>query len=306
MRTHAASPIPLPLGGDRVRVLISGRDEASRARIGGIELSLGGPYEVTVDPEPLADLGEPGTFDETGMVGGCAVEADGRSHVYYSGFQRGVTVPFWFFGGLLLSDDGARTARRASRAPVLDRSDVDPIIAGAPWILREHGIWRMWYTSGVRWSVEGAAPRHYYHIKYAESDDGLTWRRDGRVAIDFGPAEYAIGRPCVVRDSDCYRMWYSYRGDAYRIGYAESPDGLSWTRHDDRAGIDVSPGGWDSEMIEYAAVFNHAGRRWMLYNGNGYGGSGLGLAVLEDDGPASARVAVRHAAHLARAGPQHV
>ena len=54
-------------------------------------------------------------------------------------------------------------------------------------------------------------------------------------------------------------MWYSYRGDAYRIGYAESVDGLEWERKDEEAGIDVSADGWDSEMIEYPCVFEHAG-----------------------------------------------
>jgi hypothetical protein len=37
--------------------------------------------------------------------------------------------------------------------------------------------------------------------------------------------------------------------------------------------------GWDSEMIEYPFVFEHDGLRYMLYNGNGYGRSGFGLAV---------------------------
>jgi hypothetical protein len=44
-------------------------------------------------------------------------------------------------------------------------------------------------------------------------------------------------------------------------------------------GIDVSDDGWDSEMIEYPFVFKHDGLRYMLYNGNGYGRSGFGLAV---------------------------
>jgi hypothetical protein len=282
MRTHAASPIPLAAEGEVVRVLISGRDEHSRARIGSIEIVLSGPELVAVSREPVADLGEPGCFDENGMVGGCAVSDGSRLRIYYSGWQLGVTVPFWFFGGLLESDDGGVTARRWSRAPVLDRNDVDPIIAGAPWIVREAGRWRMWYTSGVRWSCESGAAKHYYHIKYAESDDGVCWRRDGLVAVDFRDGEYAIGRPCVIRDADRYRMWYSYRGNAYRIGYAESADGLVWERRDELAGIDVSSDGWDDEMIEYAAVFDHAGRRWMLYNGNGYGRSGVGLAVMEE------------------------
>ena len=46
-------------------------------------------------------------------------------------------------------------------------------------------------------------------------------------------------------------------------------------------GIDVSKNGWDSEMICYPYVFDHKGKRYMLYNGNGYGKTGFGLAVLE-------------------------
>ena len=124
-------------------------------------------------------------------------------------------------------------------------------------------------------------PRHSYHIRYAESDDGLHWRRSGRVCIDYqSEEEYAISRPSVLRDGDLYRMWYSYRGSSYRIGYAESDDGVAWVRKDEEAGIDVSPDGWDSEMIEYPCVFDHAGSRYMLYNGNGYGATGIGLAEL--------------------------
>ena len=34
-------------------------------------------------------------------------------------------------------------------------------------------------------------------------------------------------------------------------------------------------------MIEYPFVFDHKGQRYMLYNGNGNGQTGFGLAVLE-------------------------
>ena len=44
--------------------------------------------------------------------------------------------------------------------------------------------------------------------------------------------------------------------------------------------IDVSDDGWDSEMICYPFVFDHKGKRYMLYNGNDYGKKGFGLAIL--------------------------
>jgi hypothetical protein len=75
-------------------------------------------------------------------------------------------------------------------------------------------------------------------------------------------------------------MWYASRGTAYRIGYAESSDGRHWERRDGEAGIDVSDSGWDSEMLAYPCVFDHRGQRYMLYNGNGFGQTGIGLAIL--------------------------
>ena len=81
-------------------------------------------------------------------------------------------------------------------------------------------------------------------------------------------------------------MWFSSRAlngiETYRIRYAESRDGLNWERMDHLVGLDVSAEGWDSEMIEYPYVFDYEGKRYMLYNGNHYGATGIGMAVLED------------------------
>ena len=42
----------------------------------------------------------------------------------------------------------------------------------------------------------------------------------------------------------------------------------------------VSEEGWDSQMICYAYVYEHKGQKYMVYNGNGFGATGLGYAVL--------------------------
>jgi hypothetical protein len=89
----------------------------------------------------------------------------------------------------------------------------------------------------------------------------------------------------VVKDKNLYKMWFSSRAlngiDSYRIRYAESFDGIHWVRKDAQAGIEVSEHGWDCDMICYPFVFDHEGQRFMLYNGNDYGRTGFGLAVLE-------------------------
>ncbi|MGE3510860.1 MAG: hypothetical protein AB7N65_18470, partial [Vicinamibacterales bacterium] len=200
-----------------------------------------------------------------------------RCFLYYTGWALGVSVPFYLHAGLAISDDGGREFVRLSQAPLLDRIDTDPFLTASPWVLIDEGVWRMWYVSGSTWQATADRPRHRYRIKYAESRDGIHWQRTGHVCVDYqSDDEYAFGRPCVVKDGGRYRMWYSVRGDSYRIGYAESDDGLSWIRLDHEAGIALSSGGWDAEMITYPVVGRDENGWWMLYNGNGYGRTGIG------------------------------
>jgi hypothetical protein len=279
--SHAALPVADPLADGRHRVYFSARDSRNRAHIGWGDVDLRDPATWTVGADPAIAPGPLGAFDDSGVTSSCLVTDRGVKYQFYTGWSLGVTVPFYLSVGLAVSEDGGASYRRVQASPLLDRSATDPFLTASPWILIEGGVWRMWYVSGVRWILVDGQPRHHYHIRYAESTDGLHWKRDGVVCIDFKSGhEYAISRPCVVRDGSVYRMWYASRGDRYRIGYAESNDGIVWRRRDEEAGITVSPSGWDSEMIEYPLVFDAGDRRLMLYNGNDYGRTGIGLAEL--------------------------
>jgi hypothetical protein len=281
--SHAMVPF-VERADEQVRIYFSGRDGEGRSVTGFAEGDPFRPQTLRFADQPVLEPGPLGTFDDSGAMGSCLVAQGERKHLYYIGWSRGVSVPFYTFIGCAVSEDGGLTFERVSAGPVLERSNDDPYLTTSPWVILDDGRWQMWYASGRGWHVEPGKPKHYYvHLRYAESEDGLSWHRTGRVAIDLtGAEEYAIGRPCVVKTGGGYRMWYSYRGDSYRIGYAESEDGVVWERMDSEAGIDVSPDGWDSEMIEYPCVFQHGSEWLMLYNGNGYGATGVGLAVGRD------------------------
>jgi sucrose-6-phosphate hydrolase SacC (GH32 family) len=103
--------------------------------------------------------------------------------------------------------------------------------------------------------------------------------------------EGGISRPSVLIEDGIYKMWFSARAitdyrenreRSYRIYYAESTDGIHWTRKDDEVGIDVSedPKAWDYSMIEYPLVVQHRGRKIMFYNGNHFGQTGVGYAEM--------------------------
>jgi len=285
MLTHAAVPFADHLGEDLFRIYFCARDEKNSTQVGYFEINITRPSEILyLHDSPVIALGALGAYDDSGAISSWIVNLGDRKYCYYSGMMLGVTVPFYFYAGLAVSDDGGRSFKKLSASPILDRDRIDPYLTGQVCVLREDGRWRMWYVSGERWEMENNRAKHFYNIKYAESDDGVNWNRTGAACIDFkNKDEYAIARPSVIKEDGLYKMWYTYRGDSYRIGYAESVNGINWERKDEQVGIDVSDAGWDSEMIAYAHVFDHKGERYMLYNGNNYGKTGVGMAILARD-----------------------
>ncbi len=283
MKTHASVPFAMHVKGDEFRILVSGRDSGGRSHTGWFEAEISdAPKILGVALQPVLSPGPPGSFDADGAMLSWVALSRGQDFYYYIGWNRANDVPFRNALGVARSsgNDGAIVK---APGPILDRSIHDPCFTASACVIPGEDKWRMWYLSCVAWETGGSVPVARYHIKYAESGDGISWRRDGIVAIDFAdPNETAISRPTVLRERDRWRMWYSYRGDRYTIGYAESVDGIVWNRMDDMAGIRPSREGWDSEMIEYPHVFAHRGKLFMLYNGNEFGKSGVGLAVLEN------------------------
>lgn len=75
-------------------------------------------------------------------------------------------------------------------------------------------------------------------------------------------------------------MWFSVRGESYRIEFACSQDGSTWKRVNNLLGLSRSHSGWDSEMACYGHVISLNDKLLMVYSGNGYGRSGFGIATL--------------------------
>lgn len=282
--TAALTPVAQVLDGSAglVRVFYSPRDRNNRSQVQSFDFIVSDPGSLRdMSSAPLLAPGKTGAFDDAGVTLGGLVSAEGRLFLFYTGWNLTVGVPFNNSIGIAECVNGAFS--RLGDGPVMTRTLHEPYSCASPFVLHENGLFRMWYASMDEWRDTGDGHfRHHYNIKYSESRDGTTWSRRGVVAIDYqNPDEYAFGRPFVLKEDGSYRMWYSVRGDAYRIGYAVSNDGIRWERQDAMAGIDVSDSGWDSEMIEYPWVFDIADRRYMLYNGNGFGKTGIGLAVAE-------------------------
>jgi hypothetical protein len=280
-------PIAERIDGDLYRIYFSARDRFNRGHGAYLEVSMLNPTKVVrLYDQPILEPGALGCFDDSGALPNSLVVLNGRKMLYYTGINLGVTVKIRNSIGLAEWNQQTHRFERCYCGPIIDRTRDLPHFVATPEVAYESGQFRAWFTSCVKWEPTPNGPKHYYRLEYAESKDGITWERDGRIAIDFRDEfEYALGVPRVIRDGDTYHMWFCGRATAdcrsYRIYHAVSHDGVNWRRQEGLAGIDVSPSGWDSQMVCYPFVFDHCGERYLLYNGNEYGKTGFGIAILE-------------------------
>ncbi|MFA5404938.1 MAG: hypothetical protein WC358_08395 [Ignavibacteria bacterium] len=283
MYSHASNVVAESLNGDIVRVYFTTRNISNKSSIGAVDIDFKRNFKiVNLTREPILSFGEKGLFDDSGVTLSCIVNFSGKKYLYYMGWNLGVTVPWRNSIGLAICDKIKGNFTKYSQSPIMDRNAFDPYTLSYPYVLKEKNLFRMWYGSNLRW---GKRHKDMYHvIKYAESKDGINWTRNEKAVIkSVSPKEYAFSRPFVLNDNGLYKMWYSYRGRFYRIGYAESRDGINWKRKDKEVGLNVSKEGWDNEMICYPFVFDYKGERYLFYNGNGYGKTGFGVAILEKE-----------------------
>jgi hypothetical protein len=286
--SHGSHPCAIHHGDDRFVIAFTCRDKQSRSQAFLSYATLRDDrMTLTGTPKLVMEHGRPGTFDCDGVIGVCIVSHEDRNYLYYVGWQN-LPEGLWICDtGRAVLDLDNLTCVREFEGPVLGRDRANPLFAAATAVLVEGGLWRTWYNSGISWTRTDAGWVHHYGIHHARSPDGIDWTCDPGLVIPFKDEhEYAFGRPTVIRRDGLIFMWFAHRASAdistYRIGFAYSIDGIKWTRRDDLSGIDVSESGWDSEMICYPYVFEQDGRLFMLYNGNGYGETGFGLAVLDD------------------------
>jgi hypothetical protein len=273
---YAFFPVVEPSG--VVRIYAGGRDAQGRSRLGVVTLEWDErPRVVDVSTAPVLDLGEPGSFDMDGVSYPWVVRADGELRLYYTGWNRlGGDVPFVTQLGLATSRDGGSTFARVSRAPILTRTDREPIGIGSSCVKRDGDGWTMYYTRMLSWNVAERPAKPYYNVWQAHSADGVSWERLDVNVIGHEPGEYALSAPSLHDWEGRQELYFTARGHRYRIFVAER--GADGVFHRRAAPLSIAPSGWDDDMQCYPHAVAVGGRRYLLYCGNGYGRAGVGFA----------------------------
>lgn len=281
-KSGCLTPTPILIG-DTIRVYASFRDASGIGRIGYVDVAASNPsHIIRVSEAPVLDVGQPGCFDDNGIILGDVVPDGEKIRMYYVGFQKVARAKFLAFSGLAVSHDGGDSFSRLKKSPILDRSDEGLYIRAIHAVLPENGKWRIWYSAGDGWeTIEGNLyPR--YHIRHQSSIDGIHFSECGDVCLKGIGNEYRLGRGRIYPHPAGYQMLFT-KGTpdgSYTPGYATSPDGLHWQRDDAALGISLSDSGWDSRHLFYPTLIQYQRHTWMFYNGNDMGADGFGYAEL--------------------------
>jgi len=219
---------------------------------------------------PVLSLGPPGTWDDNYLYGCTVLHEAGIYRMWYTGHDGSN-----YRIGYATSTDGVTWEKYdCNGGPVLPlgpSGEWDDYHVYAPSVLYDGTTFHMWYSG-----YDGSR----YRIGYATSTDGVEWDKhngNGGPVLDLGSSgewdDYYVFSPCVLSTPSGYEMWYTGYDGNYRIGYAKSPDGHTWTRWYDNPVLGLGAGGtWDDVHVYYPSVYRDPqGRAHMWYAG--YDGS---------------------------------
>ena len=283
--SHSSNPAPIYLSKDKIRIFYSGRNLDNKSSISFIDFDLKNLEVCYIHKEAILTYGDSNSYYSDGITLGTPFK-----------LGRNIRIPFmgWKLSGLdhwqgelgLAQLTKEKTLIIPNGIPIIScKSKNDPISVSYGCAFRTPLMWIMVYGSTLKW--ESPETEMVHPLKVATSKNGLRWNtNDSFLPYAIGDFQ-AMSHPTVFKIKELpnvYNMLFSYRGkkgDNYLIGYAHSIDGLTWNFDIGGAGIEPSKNGWDSEMIEYPTIFNYNADTFLLYNGNGFGASGIGLAKLE-------------------------
>ena len=288
MVSHACVPTAISIDENTLRIYYAPRNSEGKSIPTYFDVEANDPSKIKyICDKPILELGELGTFDDDGIMPCSAVRiSENCIYLYYVGWNPSVSVPYRNAIGLAISNDNGLSFEKAFKGAIVERNKTEPFFTASPFVLKENDKWHLWYASSTGFVIVNNKPEPLYEIKYAYSNDGIDWVRPNITCIPPAEKYQCTARPTVIKEDGIYKMWFTFRGsfdyrdgkESYKIGYAESTDAINWNRLDNKSGIQLSESGWDSKMQTYPSVIKINEKKYLFYNGNGFGKTGIGLA----------------------------
>lgn len=245
------------------------------------EISIGYAWSINntdwnVFPDSVLGKGEPGTWEETGVIQPVVYYDGAMYHMWYSGFE-GTT---WFDPmqeGYATSTNGINWTKHPEN-PVLtlgpQNSFYDTWVIGSS-VIFFGDLFYMWFGG---WDGTSTNPFQYWRIGLATSSNGILWtvQNNDQPVVDVGElgtwddswAQYCS----VIIHDDQLKMWYDGKGNVAMIGYAmgDYVTGIGTKEEHATNPITISPNPFNQAVaINYRLlgksqitleIFNHLGR----------------------------------------------
>jgi len=221
---------------------------------------------------PVVDVGPPPSWESRDVYSPTVI-------------YDGVEYKIWYTGkgpahksriGHATSPDGITWVKEPDLVLGWGRSnDWDDDDVCCPSVLYDGATYHMWY-SGFH--------RDIGRIGYATSSDGIVWVKyddtsttsspfaESDPVLNLGPSgswdDYSVYHPSVIYNGTTFHMWYTgFSGTTRRIGYATSPDGITWTKYAGNPVLDRGPpGSWDVDGVSSPSVL-HVGSTYRMWYG---------------------------------------
>jgi len=176
---------------------------------------------------PVFEKGVASSWDESRVTFPSVIKEDSTYKMWYEGSNSADVRQI----GYATSTDGINWTRYVSNPVVTPSQSWCNLDVSNPSVIKDGSTYKMWFGGAYSGDVD--------RIGYATSSDGTSWSMYGGnpvVPVGGGGAwdDRHIHWPFVIKEDSTYKMWYGgYDGTGitgYKIGYAESSDGITWSK----------------------------------------------------------------------------
>jgi predicted GH43/DUF377 family glycosyl hydrolase len=193
--------------------------ERGRTRIGLANSSDARSWQK--HPEPVLELGAPGSWDETGVGDPYVIRCGGSYYLYYLGQNRRGLQRL----GVARSQDGVHWQKSGAN-PVLD--------VGAPGSFDERGLGEpAVFVAGGRFYMlyTGRDTAEQRRVGWAQSDNGVDWERVAAAPLLQGFSAWnsrVVCDPAVWREGARILVWFGGGDEASPDENLNGQIGLAW------------------------------------------------------------------------------
>lgn len=182
----------------------------------GLALSDDGVHFERYSSNPIIPAsGRADDPDRYGIAGGSVIHVEDEWRFFYTGCPSigdDIFTDQQKRACLAVSQDGIHWTKRGAVMTRIPERDYVNVAAAGPVVRLEDRLYCMLYSAiGTRWG--------FYSICYAESDDGITWRRGSNAEDDLvltptgeGWEQQMVEYPALTREGLRWRLFYCGNG----------------------------------------------------------------------------------------------